>query len=341
MTASPHTTLSFRPVTLYLTLSLLIGVLVVANLLAGDSYLAPGEMWRALTGEAADEMTPYILAVRAVRLGVAVLAGIALSVSGLQMQTIFRNPLADPYLLGVSSGAGLGVALFILGAPLLGLASSSWMQTLGLAGAGWAGASLVLVGVAVLSHRVKNVLGVLIVGVMIGYVAGALIQILQYLSAAEQLKIFTLWSMGSLGHITAARLWVMIPVIAAGLLLAVASVKPLNLLLLGESYAATMGLNVRRARTMIFLSTMLLTGTVTAFCGPIGFLGLAVPHVARFLTDNADHRVLLPVSVLLGVAAMLLCDLAAKTLVLPVNCVTALLGVPVILWVVFKNMNLR
>ena len=154
-----------------------------------------------------------LLSIRFIRVVVAGLIGIALSVSGLQMQTVFQNPLADPYLLGVSSGAGLGVALFILGAPLLGWADFPLLQSAGIVGSGWIGTAVILLGVAIISRKVKNILGVLIMGVMIGYVAGAIIQILQYLSSAEQLKMFTLWSMGSLSHITAGQLSIMIPVV--------------------------------------------------------------------------------------------------------------------------------
>lgn len=256
------------------------------------------------------------------------------------MQTVFQNPLADPYLLGVSSGAGLGVALFILGAPLLGWSDFPFLQSMGIVGSGWIGTAVILLGVAIISRKVKNILGVLIMGVMIGYVAGAIIQILQYLSSAEQLKMFTLWSMGSLSHITTNQLWIMIPVLLIGLLISVACIKPLNLLLLGENYARTMGMNIKRSRTLIFLSTALLTGTVTAFCGPVGFIGLAVPHITRLLFNNADHRVLVPGTMLTGLISMLLCDIIAKKFTLPVNCITALLGVPVILWVIAKNLRI-
>ena len=269
----------------------------------------------------------------------ALVAGAGLSVSGLQMQTVFQNPLADPYLLGVSSGAGLGVALFILGAPLLGWAEFPILQSLGIVGSGWIGTAVILLGVAIISRKVKNILGVLIMGVMIGYVAGAIIQILQYLSSAEQLKMFTLWSMGSLGHITTTQLGIMTPMLCLGLLISIVCIKPLNLLLLGENYARTMGMNIKRSRTLIFISTALLTGTVTAFCGPVGFIGLAVPHVTRLLFNNADHRILVPATMLTGLISMLLCDIIAKKFLLPVNCITALLGVPVILWVIAKNLR--
>lgn len=329
-----------RTVVCFAGLGLAALLLFVADVLAGDSNLSPGEVWGVFTGAETDTtVRNIVLSIRLVRVVVAVLIGMALSVSGLQMQTVFRNPLADPYLLGVSSGAGLGVAFFILGAPLLGLGHSPFWQSVGIVGAGWGGAVAVLLLVGAISRYVKNILGVLIMGVMIGYIAGAVIQILQYLSSAEQLKVYYLWSMGSLGHVTSVKLWMMVPLVALGLLLAVYTMKPLNLLLLGEQYARTMGVDVRRARTWIFVSTTLLTGTVTAFCGPVGFIGLAVPHVARMFFRNADHRVLLPGSMLLGMVAMLVCDIIAKTWVLPLNSITALLGVPVIIWVVYKNLR--
>lgn len=325
---------------IFLSLSLLVLVLFVLDLLSGDSALSARQVWSVFTGYETDMTTRNIvLSIRLVRVVVAILIGVALSISGLQMQTVFRNPLADPYLLGVSSGSGLGVAFFILGAPLFGLAHSGLWQSVGIVGAGWGGAVIVLLLIAVISRYVKNILGVLIMGVMIGYIAGAIIQILQYLSSAEQLKMFFLWSMGSLGHVTTMKLFIMIPVICIGVILAIYCIKALNLLLLGENYAQTMGLNIKRARTLIFVSTTLLTGTVTAFCGPVGFLGLAVPHVARMLFNDADHRTLLHGSILLGIVAMLICDIIAKTLVLPVNCITALLGIPVIIWVVYKNLR--
>ncbi|MEY8686645.1 FecCD family ABC transporter permease [Bacteroides sp. AN502(2024)] len=315
-------------------------LLLLADIATGDTYIPISQIWGVLTGGECDEMTRNILlSIRFIRVVVAALIGIALSVSGLQMQTVFQNPLADPYLLGVSSGAGLGVALFILGTPLLGWSDFPFLQSMGIVGSGWIGTAVILLGVAIISRKVKNILGVLIMGVMIGYVAGAIIQILQYLSSAEQLKMFTLWSMGSLSHVTTNQLWIMIPVLLAGLSISVSCIKPLNLLLLGENYARTMGMNIKRSRTLIFLSTALLTGTVTAFCGPVGFIGLAVPHVTRLLFNNADHRILVPGTMLTGLISMLFCDIIAKKFLLPVNCITALLGVPVVLWVITKNLR--
>lgn len=326
---------------LFIALGIVAVLLLLIDMATGDTYIPVLKVWAVLTGGEYDETTRNILlSIRFIRVVVAGLIGVALSVSGLQMQTVFQNPLADPYLLGVSSGAGLGVALFILGAPLLGWADFPLLQSAGIVGSGWIGTAVILLGVAIISRKVKNILGVLIMGVMIGYVAGAIIQILQYLSSAEQLKMFTLWSMGSLSHITAGQLSIMIPVVCIGLLLSVACIKSLNLLLLGENYARTMGMSIKRSRTLVFISTALLTGTVTAFCGPVGFIGLAVPHITRLLFDNADHRILMPGTMLTGLITMLICDIIAKKFLLPVNCITALLGVPVILWVIGKNLRI-
>lgn len=333
----PHAHITF----LFVTLGIVAILLLLTDMATGDTFIPISKVWAVLTGGECDEMTRNILlSIRFVRVVVAGLIGIALSVSGLQMQTVFQNPLADPYLLGVSSGAGLGVALFILGAPLLGWTAFPLLQSIGIIGSGWIGTAVILLGVAVISRKVKNILGVLIMGVMTGYVAGAIIQILQYMSSAEQLKVFTLWSMGSLGHITMTQLAIMAPIVCTGLVVSIACIKPLNLLLLGENYARTMGMNIKRSRTLIFISTALLTGTVTAFCGPVGFIGLAVPHITRLLFNNADHRVLVPGTILTGLIGMLLCDIIAKKFLLPVNCITALLGVPVILWVIAKNLRI-
>ena len=320
----------------------LVVILFVFDLLSGDTTLSAGQVWNVFTGNETDETTRNIvLSIRLVRVIVAILIGVALSISGLQMQTVFRNPLADPYLLGVSSGSGLGVAFFILGAPLLGLAHSGFWQSVGIVGAGLGGAVMVLLLIAIISRYVKNILGVLIMGVMIGYVAGAIIQILQYLSSAEQLKMFTLWSMGSLSHITTTQLGIMIPIVCIGLLISISCIKSLNLLLLGENYARTMGMNIKRSRTLIFVSTALLTGTVTAFCGPVAFIGLAVPHIARMVLRTANHNSLLPVTILSGGAVALLCNLICvlpgEAGIIPLNAVTPIIGAPVIIYVIVSQ----
>ena len=330
-----------RNTILFLLLSLLVVALLAIDMMVGSVGISAGEVWAAITGGECDPIkAKIIIDVRLMKAIVAILAGAALAVSGLQMQTLFRNPLAGPYVLGVSSGASLGVALFILGAPLLGVASSSLLSSLGVAGAAWLGSALVLALVGAVSQRIKDIMVILILGMMIGSAVSAVVQILQYMSHEEALKSFVVWTMGSLGDVTTSQLWLVAPAIIAGLVLSVAVIKPMNLMLLGEAYARTMGLNIRRTRSLILLSTTLLAGTVTAFCGPVGFIGLAIPHLARIIFQEADHRVLLPATALSGAISLLLCDIVSKLLTLPVNTVTALLGIPIVVWVVVRNKNI-
>ncbi len=330
-----------RNTILFLLLSLLVVALLAIDMMVGSVGISAGEVWAAITGGECDPIkAKIIIDVRLMKAIVAILAGAALAVSGLQMQTHFRNPLAGPYVLGVSSGASLGVALFILGAPLLGVASSSLLSSLGVAGAAWIGSALVLALVGAVSQRIKDIMVILILGMMIGSAVSAVVQILQYMSHEEALKSFVVWTMGSLGDVTTSQLWLVAPAIIAGLVLSVAVIKPMNLMLLGEAYARTMGLNIRRTRSLILLSTTLLAGTVTAFCGPVGFIGLAIPHLARIIFQEADHRVLLPATALSGAISLLLCDIVSKLLTLPVNTVTALLGIPIVVWVVVRNKNI-
>ena len=333
--------MKYRSTTLFVVLCALLVILFVVDLLVGSVSIPLRDIFAALLG---GEVTPstrlIVVDIRLVKAVVAVLAGMALSVSGLQMQTLFRNPLAGPYVLGISSGASLGVALFILGMPLLGIATSSTISSLGTAGAAWLGSALILAFVASVSTRIKDIMVILILGMMISSGVSAVVQILQYLSNEEALKSFVIWTMGSLGDVTSKQLGLLLPAVLIGLSVSVAVIKPLNLLLLGEQYARTMGLNVRRSRYLIFLSTTLLAGTVTAFCGPIGFVGLAIPHIARMLFRNADHRVLVPASALCGAVVLLCCDIVSKWLTLPINTITALLGIPIVIWVVIRNKNL-
>ena len=318
-----------RSAILFATLAALTLFLFLLDLAVGAVAVPLGDVWAALTGGDCPRATAkIILNIRLIKAVVALLAGAALSVSGLQMQTLFRNPLAGPYVLGISSGASLGVALVVLA----GVGSS-----IGIAGAAWLGAAIVLVVIAAVGHRIKDIMVILILGMMFSSGIGAVVQILQYVANDESLKMFVIWTMGSLGDVTFNQLAVLIPSIIAGLLLAVITIKPLNLLLFGEEYAVTMGLNVRRSRGLLFLSTTLLAGTVTAFCGPIGFIGLAMPHVTRMLFRNRDHRVLVPGTVLSGASVLLLCDLVSKLFTLPINAITALLGIPIVVWVVLRN----
>ena len=318
-----------RSAILFAMLAALTLFLFLLDLAVGAVAVPLGDVWAALTGGDCPRATAkIILNIRLIKAVVALLAGAALSVSGLQMQTLFRNPLAGPYVLGISSGASLGVALVVL---------AGFGSSIGIAGAAWLGAALVLVVIAAVGHRIKDIMVILILGMMFSSGVGAIVQILQYLSKEESLKAFVIWTMGSLGDVTFDQLAVLVPSIIAGLLLAVVTIKPLNLLLFGEEYAVTMGLNIRRSRGLLFLSTKLLAGPVTALCGPIGFIGLAMPHVTRMLFRNSDHRVLVPGTVLSGAAVLLLCDLVSKMFTLPINAITALLGIPIVVWVVLRN----
>lgn len=314
---------------IFIMLSALTAVLFCVDLSVGAVSIPVADVWAALTGGDCPDATAFIVRnIRLIKAVVALLTGAALSVSGLQMQTLFRNPLAGPYVLGISSGASLGVALVVLA----GMSSS-----IGIAGAAWVGAAAVLIVIAAVGHRIKDIMVILILGMMFSSGVGAVVQILQYLSEEESLKAFVIWTMGSLGDVTGTQLAVLAPAVVVGLILAVATIKPLNLLLFGEEYAVTMGLNLRRSRLLLFLSTILLAGTVTAFCGPIGFIGLAMPHVARMLMRDSDHRVLIPATALAGGAVLLLCDIISKLFTLPINAITALLGIPVVVWVVLRN----
>lgn len=325
---------------LFILLTALVVVLFAADMMVGSVGISAKDVLAALMGGGDPVTRKIVIDIRLMKAIVAILAGAALSVSGLQMQTLFRNPLAGPYVLGVSSGASLGVALFILGAPMLGIGGSAWLSTVGVAGAAWIGAAAILAVVAAVSQRIKDIMVILILGMMASSGVSAIVQILQYMSNEEALKSFVIWTMGSLGDVTTSQLALVAPAIIAGLIISVSVIKPLNLLLLGESYARTMGLNIRRTRSLILLSTTLLAGTVTAFCGPIGFIGLAIPHVARILFCDADHRTLLPAAALTGAVSLLICDIISKILVLPVNTITALLGIPIVIWVVIRNKSI-
>ena len=322
---SRSTILFFILITLTVSLFLL-------DLAVGAVNIPIRDVWAALTGGNCPPATKKIvLNIRLIKAVVALLAGAALSVSGLQMQTLFRNPLAGPYVLGISSGASLGVALVVLA----GIGSS-----IGIAGAAWVGAAVVLLVITVVGRRIKDIMVILILGMMFSSGVGAVVQILQYFSHEESLKAFVIWTMGALGDVTLPQLTLLGPSVVVGLLLAVLTIKPLNLLLFGEEYAVTMGLDIRRSRGLLFLSTTLLAGTITAFCGPIGFIGLAIPHVTRMLFQNSDHRVLLPGTILSGASILLFCDVISKIFTLPINAITALLGIPIVVWVVLRNKSI-
>ena len=327
-----------RSTTLFIVLSLLLVILFMLDLLVGSVHIPLRDILGAIVGADIDPATRLIvLDIRLIKAVVAILSGMALSVSGLQMQTLFRNPLAGPYVLGVSAGASFGVALFVLGAPLLGFTLSPALQSIGTAGAAWIGSAVVLVAVVALSRRIKDIMVMLILGIMLSSGVGALVEIMQYLSSEASLKSYIVWTMGSLGDVTSTQLALLAPIVMVGLAMAVATIKPMNMLLAGERYAASMGLKIERTRTLVLTSTTLLAGTITAFCGPIGFVGIAVPHIARILFRSADHRVLLPATILSGVAMLLVGDIVAKYFTLPINTITALMGIPIVIYIVTRR----
>lgn len=333
---------------------LLIVILAVAFILSltlGSVHIPPEQVLRILTGGEPDKAswTDVIFKFRLPKAVTAMLVGAALSVAGLQMQTLFRNPLADPFILGVSSGASLGVALVVLG---IGAGSASAFITslnafgdLSLAVAASLGAGSVLGAVLIVSRRVQNTITLLILGLMFGYLTNAVVSLLIYFSQPERVQAFSLWAAGSFGGVTWNQMRVFIPVIVFGLFIGYVMIKPLNALLLGDEYARSLGLNVRRARFWIIVSASLLAGVSTAFCGPVWFVGVAVPHVARSLLNTADHRALLPASMLMGASFALVADVIAQSpgsqFVLPLNVIMSLFGVPIILWVILRQKQLR
>lgn len=277
-------------------------------------------------------------AIRLPKAVTAILAGSALSVAGLIMQTLFRNPLAGPYTLGVSSGASLGVALLTM---LGGILSTFNVQlsALGLPIAAVIGASLVLLLVMAVSRRVTSNVSLLIVGMMFGSIAGALVSLLQNFANPDALKLFIVWTLGSLSSVGWGDMTMLVPIILLGTLFVLLALKPLNGLMLGEDYARGLGINVSRTRLYIVLATGLLAGGVTAFCGPIAFIGVAVPHIARGIFRTSNHRITIPASALIGACLLLVCDVLCSLFIypLPISTVSALFGAPVIIWIILKN----
>ena len=269
----------------------------------------------------------------------AISCGIALSISGLQMQTLFKNPLAGPYILGISSGAGLGVAIFVMGLNFLGLTISN--SQYGLITFSILGSLMVLAILLSVINKLNDIMTVLILGVMIGSVITAIIGIIQYFSYDTQLKSFIMWTMGDLSAITNSQLSILIPIIIIGFLFSIALAKPLNTYLLGEKSAISLGLNIKRYRTLVIIVTAILTGSVTAFCGPIGFIGIIVPHLARMIAKTYNHFILIPLSAVLGINILLLADIISQLpgleQSLPINSITSLIGIPFIIWIIFRN----
>ncbi len=272
----------------------------------------------------------------------ALIAGIALSVSGLQMQTVFRNPLAGPYVLGISSGASLGVAMVVIGfkgyfsGNLFSL-SGNWLLIL----AAWLGAAFVLIVIMFVSLRVRDIMTILILGIMFGSGISAIISILQYFSNESALKAFVIWTMGSVSNVSGKQLYVLIAGVIPGLIISLFTLKSSNAILLGENYARTLGINIYAYRSLIFISTSILTGTITSFCGPIGFIGIAVPHICRMVLKTSNQGTLFLASIFAGASIMLLSDIISQMpgseTMLPVNAVTSLVGIPIVIWIILHK----
>jgi iron complex transport system permease protein len=311
---------------------------VLLDIRLGSVRITLTDMARQLAGGQvlSEQQKIILLKFRLPRIATALLAGAALPLCGLQMQTLFRNPLAGPYVLGISSGASFGAALVVLGTGVGGLLAS-WSLAL----AAWLGAGMVMILLLFVSLRIRDGLTILILGIMFSSGLSAVISIMQYFSRAEALKSFVIWSMGSLGNVTGARLQIMALVMLPLMIASMALARVLNGLMLGEEYAMTLGIRIMRTRTLIFASTSILAGTVTAFCGPIGFIGIAVPHIARLLYGRADHRVLLPGTMVTGMLVLVLSDLLSQLpgteRVLPINALTSLIGIPVVIWLVLAR----
>jgi len=329
----------------FILLMVVLALLFMLDLLSGSVHISLYQSISTLFHPSTSD--PQIAAIlfqfRIPKAITAILAGAALSVAGLQMQTIFRNPVAGPDILGISSGASLGVALFVLsagwifgGIPLFSVAGS-WSIVM----AAWLGAGCMMFLVVMLASRLRDLMTVLILGILISGAVMAVVSVLQYFSNESTLKSFIVWTMGSLGSTTRDQLWVLVPSVAVGLLVALFSAKFLDAFLLGESYAKSMGMNLRLAYLLTFASTSILAGSITAFCGPIGFVGIIVPHLARKLFSSPLHIKLIPATMLMGAIVMVIGDLISQlpgySTTLPINSVTSLLGVPVVVWIIFQH----
>ena len=336
---------SNRPnIIIWVFLLIVLVLLFLADVFLGSVKIPIPDIFKILFSGSSEfpEHITIVMQFRLPKALTALFAGFALSVSGLQMQTVFKNPLAGPFVLGISSGASLGVAVLVLGASSFNIFShfgiiGNWLIVL----AAWIGSGLILLLILAVSVRVKDIMTILILGIMFGSATASIVSILQYFSNETMLKAFIIWTMGSLGGVSISQLYVLIPSVILGILISLISVKMLNSLLLGENYAKSMGLNIRLSRFLIFFSTSLLAGTITAFCGPIGFIGIAVPHIARMIFKTANHRILLPGSMIIGGIVLLLSDiisqLPGRESSLPINSITALVGIPIVIWIIIRK----
>lgn len=326
-----------------LVLSLLVILLFFLDLIVGSVSIPFSDIIDIFSGEESKSSWEYIIFdFRLPKALTAILAGAALSISGLLMQTMFRNPLAGPFVLGVSSGASLGVALYIMGGSILmSLFGASSISNSGMVVAAVMGALTVLGMVLTVGSRIKNNLTLLIVGIMFGSLTSAIVSILQYFSSEENVHKFVIWTLGSLSAVSMEDIAIVAPIIVVALIVCIALQKALNTLLLGEHYARSLGINIRHIQFVIICITGILAGTITAYTGPIAFVGIAIPHLARNLFRTSNHNILVPTTILIGAIFMLVCDifsqLPGNSTSLPINSVSAIFGAPVVIWIIVKR----
>lgn len=333
---------------LFVIFAVLLCSFFVLDLISGQVSIPLDEVFKILFGQQATKSTwEYIIInYRLPKAITAILVGMGLSVSGLLMQTLFRNPLAGPYVLGLSSGSSLGVAFVILGAGFLpAFLNEMILSPYGIVLASCFGSFLVLLSILIVAQRLRNTMSILIVGLMFGSFAGALINVMSYFSSAEQLQKFTFWSLGNLGNLSWYTIGVLTLVVGFGLLMSLASIKSLDALLLGENYAKSVGLNFKKARFIIIIATSILAGSITAFVGPIAFIGLAVPHISKLIFQTSNHKILFFSTLLIGGILMLFCDILSQmpylNVTLPINAITSIIGAPIVIWLLMGKKNLQ
>jgi len=328
----------------FIGLAIVLAVLFLVNISLGSVKIPINDVYESLTGgNASKPAWDYIiLNYRLPKAITAIVVGAGLSVSGLLMQTLFRNPLAGPDVLGLSSGASLGVAFIIMGAGLLPVALASFfLSSYGIVLAAITGSFLVLLAILAVAQRLRDTMAILIIGLMFSSFTGAIVGVLTYFSTAEQLQKYSFWALGSLGNLPWASIVLLAILIVIGLLLAALCIKPLDALLLGERYAGSLGINFRRTKIVIILSASLLAGSITAFAGPIAFIGLVMPHIARLVFRTGSHLVLFMGTILLGASILLICDsltqLPGSESVLPINAITSIIGAPIVIWLLMRK----
>ncbi len=327
----------------FTVLGLLLVLLVFMSLYLGSVKIGIGELFQILSGADLDKSF-VIWKLRMPKTFLAILSGISLALSGLYMQSVFRNPLAGPYVLGISSGSSLGVALVILGASLFGGISLNLIANLSISFAAFVGAFLVLGLVLIASRWIKDSLSILIIGLMMGSFSSAIVALLSYFSPAENLKKYLIWGMGNLSGVSEQMLLLVLISTVIGLGIGLYSTKGLNAFILGDTAAQSIGISIEKHRNLLFIATCLMTGSVTAAAGPIAFIGLSIPHISRIIFKSSDHRTLIPATILLGAISLLFCDIVASvpgsSIILPINSISSLIGAPIVIYLMLKKNKL-